>query len=777
MFPRPSHSFRAHLAASWEIGNVAFVDQFLKTLGGRMRILGAWYEGNHVRASRAFAEGRLEADAAVWNAVTAFSQQADQVDMSVTFRLTSGWASSFGVATAFDFRDWSVDNYILAPGQIYGGNRLRVYHTGYPPYIQDENDRPLDMPITVTNILHLNVDGSPAKIEMNTGNVATPMLSFFNQRSKRGFILLAQQATCFGNNGLFIQEDAGPQTTLKRASFVVSAPGVREQRYSMTSRASTNDRGADWKAGDELTLQFKLFNFECPDIESFYAKAFDVRKVLTGKNSYTNITPYSVAAELILEHHNADKWFETDRVGYYNYQPGSQLGYHNQVGWSGVPIYSFPHLIAETPERLRRVSRSMDSIVVQMQAKTGLYYAMSDGHGTVFGDTHATMAQRPTISMTRRTMDVLYFGIQTIELLQQRGHTGMINPEWEKSLRAAADGLLKVWHDYGQFGQFIDVESGKMDINGSTAGVAAGSALALASRHFNEPKYLGVAEAATKMYYERDFLRGYAGGGAADILQSPDSETPWDMVESCIALYEITGKKEWLDRARFATHMLATWTVSYDYQFPTGSAMWRAGTHAAGSIFASSQNNHAAPGYYILPGDSLLKLFRATGDRRYAELYRDQSHNVVQYAGAPDNPLRTQKGYVTERVQLSDWEGEDSIGNVDYGSSDTSWEVLVALTFLENPGIYLHTDDDTFLVMDHVEAEIVDSNLQRGTKIIQIKNPTSYDATVSIFAESATAAKRPLGWGAYDRWPKVNVKAGQSKSLRVDQHGTIGHLE
>lgn len=45
------------------------------------------------------------------------------------------------------------------------------------------------------------------------------------------------------------------------------------------------------------------------------------------------------------------------------------------------------------------------------------------------------------------------------------------------------------------------------------------------------------------MYCERDFLRGYAGGGAAEILQSPDRQTPWDMVESCIVLYEITDKK------------------------------------------------------------------------------------------------------------------------------------------------------------------------------------------------------------------------------------------
>jgi hypothetical protein len=513
-----------------------------------------------------------------------------------------------------------------------------------------------------------------------------------------------------------------------------------------------------------------VYNFEAADMAAFYEKVFNVRKALSGANAYSCVTPYSAAADRILEHHDADKWFENGDHGYYCNRPDTRP-FSSQIGWSGVPIYGFPEMIAETPERLRRVCLSLENVVFNAQGKSGLFYAMNL-NGELFGDTFRQMAQRRSIAMSRRSMDVLYYGLQTFELMKQRGHGEMIKPAWEKSLRACADGLVKVWKDYGQFGQFIDVETGKMDINGSTAGCAAGSALALASRYFNEPRYLEVAEAATRMYYERDFLKGYAGGGAAEILQSPDSQAPWDMVESCIALYEITGKTEWLDRAKFATHLLATWMVSYDYQFPKGTAMQRAGTHAAGGIFASSQNNCSTPGYYILSGDFLLKLFRATGDRRYAEMYKDQSHNVVQYVGAPHNPLRHESGYVTERVQLSDWEG-DNIGSVSYGDSNLAWETLAALTCLENPGIYLHTDDDTLLVMDHVEVEVVDSISRLGAKKLRIKNPTDYDATVSIFAESARHAKTPLGWGAYDKWPKVKIKAGETQTVSFSEDGIV----
>ncbi|MBK7711949.1 MAG: hypothetical protein IPJ37_14025 [Bacteroidales bacterium] len=578
---------------------------------------------------------------------------------------------------------------------------------------------------------------------------------------------MTDQRTRFGNNGLFVVEDAGPDREKKVMTFLVSAPGVREQRYIMCGRDSSGDKGAVWKKGDRLTLGFKIFNFQANDLTAFYEKVFDVRKAVSGKNSYSNVTPYSTAAELILEHHNTHKWFESDSASYYCNRPGDKNPYSHQIGWGGVPIFSFPDLIAETPERLHRVCLSLDYLFFRAQGKTGLFYA-SCRNGKIFGDPHGKMEERITIAMTRRSMDVLYYGLRSLDLMKQQGHSDLIKPGWEKSLRSCADGLIKVWKDYGQFGQFIDVDNGMMDINGSTAGCAAGAGLAIASEYFNEPEYLRIAEASARMYYERDFLNGYAGGGAAEILQSPDSETAWDMVESCIVLYDVTKKPEWLAKAKFAAHTLATWMVSYDYVFPEGSAMAKAGTHAAGSIFASSQNNHSAPGYYILSGDCLLRLFRATGETKYAEMYKDQSHNVIQYIGSPYNPLRKESGYVTERVQLSDWEG-NNIGSVSYEDSNMAWEILAALTCLENPGIYLHTDDDTFLVMDHIEAQVVKRD-KSGVNI-RIINPTSYDARISILAETSAQAKIPLPLNAFNKWPKITVKAGGTRTVSISLNG------
>ncbi|MCU7552619.1 hypothetical protein OCK74_26100 [Chitinophagaceae bacterium LB-8] len=742
------------------------INDFLQNLDGKMRLLVCRYENNVPAQITCFDSKVLEMNNCKWQAETKVTQSSlnkDEVNCLVKFKLLSGSVKSTGVALAFDFNSWTINNYVFAPAMLYGGNRFKILPLQYPPYIRDAKDRPLDMPITTTNILHLNQDGSNAKVEMNTGNLATPMMGFFDLKDHRGFLLLTEQNTRFGNNGMLIEEEAAENTGNKKICFVVNAPGVRNEKYVMCGRAPSGDQAADWKAGDEITLRFNVYNFEAKDIPEFYQKVFTVRKALSGQNSFSNSTPYSEAARLIVEMHNKNKWFENDTTAYYCHRPGDKSPYSYQVGWSGLPIFSFPQLVAATPERLNRVVKSFDNMLFKSQAPTGLFYA-ANHNGKIYGDPHGQMETLTNIAMIRRSMEVLYFGIKSLDLLKKQNHQDLINPQWEGGLRKCADALLKVWDKYGQFGQFINVDNLEMNINGSTAGAYAGAGLALASVYFNDQKYLEIAETATNYYYNNFLLKGYSGGGPAEILQAPDSETLANMLEACMVLFDVTQKPEWIEKAKFLAHYLSTFMVSYDYQFPKGSAMQKAGTHAAGSLFASSQNNHSAPGYYILPGDMLLKLYRATGDEKIAALYKDQTHNVIQYVGAPHSPLRKQSGFVTERVQISDWEGNDQ-GSVNNEDSNTAWEILAALSATMNPGIYLHTDDETFLVMDHVEAKIIERN-QSGLKL-RITNPTPYDAIVSILSETAAEAKKPLPLNSFINWQKVNIKTGETVTIQI----------
>jgi hypothetical protein len=740
-------------------------DAFLKELSGNIRMVLCKYDGNKLVQKNTFPGNALKMPSSEWqSSLSVVNDQIEQdvIEFSVTFKITSGSEKSSGVAVAFDFDSWSLQNYVFAPAVLYGGNRFKIEPVGYPPYIYNPSDRGLDMPVTTTDILHLNKDGSPSKVEMLTGNCATPMLAFYNPDNQRAFILITEQATRFGNSGMFVEE----KMTGKQATFVISAPGVREQRYAMCSRENSGDNAADWTAGDEVSMKFRLYNSAVKDIPGFLEKVFDVRKSLSGKNEYRNVTPYSAVANMILNLHDGGKWYEDDKYGYTCEDPKAEVCFnHLQLGWGGSPFFTLPMVIMPTPERVRKAAKTFDQIV-SLQAPTGLFYGIFM-KGRIFGDNFKQNADRPFIAMTRRTADILYIGIQQIEILQKLGYGTVIKSSWDSSLLIAADALVNVWNRYGQFGQTINVETGDMEVNGSTAGVASVGALALASQYFKDPRYLDVAKKACRYYYERDFKKGYAGGGAAEIIQSPDSETPWDMAESAMGLFEMTGEKEWLDIAKNAVYMLSTWTVSYDYRFPQDCDMGRSNCHATGSIFASSQNNHSAPGLYILSGDFLLKLYRATGDQRFAELYKDLVHNTIQYVNTSYNPTirKGSEGATSERVNLSDWEGRGEIGNTWPGSSVRSWETLELLTSLQNPGIYIRNDTGEILVLDHIEASVIKRD--KNSVTIRVTNPTTYDAMVSVLSENSVQVTNPLGRYAYLDWKKIEIKAGQTSDYLI----------
>jgi hypothetical protein len=152
-------------------------------------------------------------------------------------------------------------------------------------------------------------------------------------------------------------------------------------------------------------------------------------------------------------------------------------------------------------------------------------------------------------------------------------------------------------------------------------------------------------------------------------------------------------------------------------------------------------------------------------------MYRDTAHNVIQYVNTRTNPIQGGgcEGCVSERVNLSDWEGAGSVGNVSHGDSNMAWETLAVLSCLENPGIYLRTDKETLLVLDHVEAQVVKRDAKGVT--LKVTNPTSYPARVSIFAEDGSSAKRPLGWNAFTKWPRIELAAGKSGLYRISRNG------
>jgi hypothetical protein len=156
----------------------------------------------------------------------------------------------------------------------------------------------------------------------------------------------------------------------------------------------------------------------------------------------------------------------------------------------------------------------------------------------------------------------------------------------------------------------------------------------------------------------------------------------------------------------------------------------------------------------------------------YADLIRDMQHAHAEAVNVPPHHITTNNltGSSMERIQPSDAEGKGSIGN--FINTRNSWtETNGMLMALELPGIYLQTDKKKLYVFDHITVGII--NQDAKGMVLQLKNETIHDASVTLFAETSVAAMKPLGYNNFTKWPKAAIKAGEAVKVWVGKNGEV----
>lgn len=715
-----------------------------------VRFLVCRYHGATLTDTKAFSNGSLKTNQGAWTCTS----HTNGLTTEVTVRLTEGTASSTGVAIAFDFKDWSPKNYVLVPGVVYNGNRFRALAGGYMPAFPPDMFFDPNVPLTTSDNPRLSDEpGRPGKIELLTGNASTPAMGFFSPGQKQGFIVLTDQNTGFGNNGLFIEENASQN----QASFVISAPGVREKAAQFGGFADSRDHGASWKAGDSVTMRFRVYRFATDSIPGFLSKFAAERKSLLGPNRPRNLAPMSEISDLIVPRFSK-RWTSSPAGSWYAPENDDNF----QLGWvSG--FMQTPMLALNDQVERDRICQQLDFVTTKLQGKSGFFYAGITAAGQLRSD---RSFDSRSLVLIRKNGDTLLMFLKFFKILKAQGYAVRIKPEWKAAARRLADAFCSTWTKYGQFGQYLDPKTGEIAVFNTTGGAIAPAGLALASEFFHEPKYLRVATAAANFYFQRDVVgHGLTNGACGDITQDPDSETTFGFLESLMALYSTTHDPIWIGRARAQASLAATWVLSYDEFFPHESQIGRLHGRMAGAVFASAQNKHAAPGICTSSGDSLFKLYRATADTHFAELIRDIQHAGVEATELPGHrTCGTGFGASMERIQPTDAEGKGAIGNFIH--TQNAWTELANLLMAtELPGVYVQTDGPAMYVFDHIEARVMGRH--NGVVSLVLANRTNYDARVSVFAESKMDAKRPLDYVAYLHWPRVTVNAGKTLTVQV----------
>ncbi|OCT12302.1 hypothetical protein A8709_31205 [Paenibacillus pectinilyticus] len=688
----------------------------------------------------------------VHSAWTAVADRPDARDGVFTFRLNEGELFQAAIRVRFDFAKWSQDNYVLIPAAVYNGNRFRSKPVPYPPIYKDEEDLIPDMTTLITDIPRLTLTSGNSLLEVTTQDAATPAIGVFSPALQKAFWLLTTTHTEAGTTGIVMEEQHG----YSEAVITLSAP-------SMRSDVSKGDHGATFRAGDCITLSVRLYITEASCIQHLFDRFADIRKDVQQPKAMQHQLPFSEAFATIERKYNEMNWHNDTTY----YAVGMRENQYQdwQCGWVGGGMSTYP-LLRLGGELSRDRAVQTLHFLFSTQAESGFFQGMYT-QGRFYGDGF-DREDSERWHLLRKSSDVLYFVLKQIRYLE-KAHADWLTPlGWIAGTQRLADAFVQLWTRYGQFGQFVDITSGDIIVGGSTSAAIAPAGLVLAYDYFGDQTYLRIAEESAEHYYVYHTRLGVTTGGPGEILQCPDSESAFSLLESFQVLYEYTQDAKWLARSEEMAKQCMSWVVSYDFEWPEGSEFHRLGMRSTGTVFANTQNKHSAPGICTLSGDSLFKLYRATGNKRYLSLIQDISHSLMPYMSREDRIIRSwdgidlSPGWVNERVNLSDWEGSACVGGVFAGSC---WsEVALMLTSLEIPGLYVQPDTGFLCVLDHIEAQ-VDAHTEEAI-VITVTNPTRFAAQVLLFIENESEMRGQLCHDLRSGGKLLELAPGESRTIR-----------
>jgi len=665
------------------------------------------------------------------------------------------------------------DGYILIPACAYDGNRFEAVRRSYPPMFTEE-ELGKNVPLRMTQVPRLSKAGD-SYMDVTTGDMATPCVLALNRKTREAFAVFFEQGAHGRNHGVSL-EQTGDILTIR-----LQAPARRREiyrwfdGYPSLRQVPGEDPALCVTAGTETVISHRVFTFACEDIPALYQFLFEKsREMYTG--AVPPCLPFSAFYDMVENLMNRAYYVEEEAFYALEDQRRAASPYATwQPGWVGGGMTTLPLLCGGNALSRERAVKTL-AFTGRVQSEKGWYYGVYNCRDGVRDDSFRKLDEKNLV-LVRKQTDLAWFMARQIMLLQDMG---MDVPEAVlESAVKAANALADLWKRERQLGQFVNAETGEIVVGGSAAGGTGAAALCamacLAERMqgvgkmhpqmFSPETYARYAGEIGEFFHETAILPGITCGGPGEILQAPDSESAAGLMESYMALYEHTKEAKWLRYAEEAAHQTASWIVTYDYAFPADSKFGRMDVHTVGSVWANVQNKHSAPGLCTASPAAFLKLYRATGNERYLQIMQQVARFSPQTASRPDRPVYDMggrplsPGEMCERVNMSDWEGVQNVGDAVFGPS--GWpQAAMMLTAVEIPGVYVFAERGILCVSDHVEAE-----MENG--VITISNPTAYDARVSVMTETEETVKAHLGMQWQDRFDIVHVPAGGTARMML----------
>ncbi|MDZ7402141.1 MAG: hypothetical protein ONB37_18440 [candidate division KSB1 bacterium] len=677
------------------------------------------------------------------------------MDFRVSFRCVAGQLPSANVAMQLEFQNWSTENYVLMPACVYDGNRFESRRIRYSPKLVDSRDCGVNAPMIISDVPRLNNRSGLSRLSLRSGDLSAPAVGIRFASNGQGVLLCFSQGNHLGDYGLVLEESRNRD----RAILSLTSPVVREeyQYFIADNQHESRDTPMDFAAGDSVVISVRLECFDAYRIQDVFDQMFDLWdkywEHVETKPAFSLSSCFSVIEKKFNQQNFVPEF------GYYSVGSRENFLQDWQIGWTGGMISTYPLLFAGDDRTKSHVLRNFDWLFPAGLCPAGFFWDAGE-KGTIWYGGDVRKGNTKDWHLIRKSCDALYYIIKQFWLMDQLGIP--LKASWVEGTRTVADALVRLWQRYGQFGQFVNSQSGNIEVGGSTSAALAPAALILAGKFYGDSSYFDVAQQSGEWMYQNYVIRGITCGGPGDALQNPDSESSYAMLESFMLLYDHTGDSLWLHRAKEMAHQFATWVMPYNYRFPANSFMGKLGLQTFGTVWANTQNKHAAPGICTHSGIALLRLYRASGDQRYLDLLRHIVRAIPQYLSHPLRPIPGMPpGWVSERVNTTDW--LEGIGEPFIGST---WsETSLMLSFIEIPGLYIVPEYDLVVAFDQINASIIGRN--KHSLNLVISNPTATEAQIKVFIEHQQDLRQPLPENYLLAAKVITMAAGEKKRLTI----------
>jgi hypothetical protein len=668
----------------------------------------------------------------------------------LSFRMICGAAAAVSLGVRLTLS--GIGHHVVLPAGAYNGNRLDPRGSGRGA--DQDASGPDAEPLQTRVVPRLEIGGG-GRIEQRAGDLAMPCVGVFDRDVGTGrWIGTAQRAEGLPPDPrldtLLVVEERDGQTFIE-----VTAAGRRHKPHRVGGPLGP---GATLATGDVVTLTFRHARFACASPAELHRAMFDRRPLLADQPRPISRTPLLPPESVPLSacwatqerKFNEQSWVAAH--GYYSVGMREVPSQDWQTGWVGGCNTHYALLA--------------DGDAVTRQRAVGVFDFLATG-ATASGYVRTGFFEgqwRPSDRLFQRhEADALFFLCKMVRLQHDRGHE--VPDAWLTLVARLADAFCKTFERHGQFGQYVHEETGEILRGGTCAAGLAPAALLLAADALDEPRYRRVAVESARHFADDYTAIAFTNGGPGDIAQAHDSESAFALVESYAALLETEGD-DWREPAIDAACQAASYVMPYDFDFPEDSQFGRLGMRTTGTVFANVQNKHSAPGICTLSGLGLLRIARATGDRRWLDLLATIARGIGPYMSRLDRPIVDIRpgqrwpvlpaGWVNERINTSDWEVRgDPAQEIDVGEvfGGSTWsETALLLTRTELPGVYVDKGRAWCVALDHVRPRVDDGRLL-------MENPTPFDARVKVMAENDPSVPLP-----------TNGLAGQA-SVEVPAHG------